>query len=176
MIVLYTLSDAGDGVTGRLGVEQRGAVWFAHLEMNGQPRGSKPCANRHIAEREVELFRTVSERGFDSVPAWQGTRWSPVVDASVSGETGSGLWWLSFVREEKFAGACVVGPAPTFMGALALSHRLKCNPGGECQGFEVHADAAPFVPADYRNRVLTKAECEAVDNLVCDRLGLPEEP
>ncbi|MFA4900880.1 MAG: hypothetical protein WC563_15285 [Brevundimonas sp.] len=73
--------------------------------------------------------------------------------------------WLSFAdgnlpTGSQFLGAVVV-EAPSFLAAVAESHRLGINPGGEVQGVEV--PRAITIPPAYVNRILTRAECEALD-------------
>lgn len=47
------------------------------------------------------------------------------------------LFWLSFADDDNggFLGACIVD-ATDFLSAVAAAHVLKCNPGGECLGWE----------------------------------------
>jgi hypothetical protein len=45
-------------------------------------------------------------------------------------------FWLSFVGDEGFRGACIV-EAPDMISAVSMAHRLGCNPGGQVQGAEV---------------------------------------
>jgi hypothetical protein len=67
-------------------------------------------------------------------------------------------WYLSFVKDEKFAGACVV-QARGVASALQRSHALGINPGGEVMSFPVGAEKGPL-PAD---RLLSRAEMEAFE-------------
>lgn len=167
MFTLYQITPtARHPMAGKLGVEERATGWYAVLDMLGHSGADKQCATRDLAEREVEVIRRYTEQAFDRNVLLRGLRWQ-------SATTGT-MWFLSFVHTDvgKFAGACMVGPAPTFSAALSLSHQLKCNPGGEVQGFAIDEAAARVVPRDYCNRVLTRDECEALDRLTSDRLGV----
>lgn len=62
-------------------------------------------------------------------------------------------WYLSFVKDEEFAGACVVR-ARGMATAINESHRQKCNPGGEVMAFPVGQDRGPHPP----NRLLSKPD------------------
>jgi len=84
------------------------------------------------------------------------------------------LWWLSFVDPARcapdgqgepggpgFLGVAIVA-ASDLLSAVRETHRLGCNPGGEVLGH------GPFpidtIPARYFDRLLTKAEIDAIDN------------
>ena len=77
------------------------------------------------------------------------------------------LFWLSFADGSKpkgtqFLGACVV-EAPSFADAIQVAWAHGCNPGGECLGREIHSLLVPFVGPEWRDRVLTWKDCEALD-------------
>jgi hypothetical protein len=61
-------------------------------------------------------------------------------------------WYLSFVKDDKFAGAAIVrGRGIT--SAVQRSHRLRLNPGGEVMAFPV--GDKPKYPV---NKLLSKEE------------------
>lgn len=64
-------------------------------------------------------------------------------------------WWLSFGSTEtgKWLGGCWV-QAFTFSGALARSHELNINPGGEVKGQMLTPGQEP--PASHKREVLLK--------------------
>lgn len=75
------------------------------------------------------------------------------------------LWWLSFCDPglpagSRFLGACIVSDGGLgLLGAMRTAHRIGCNPGGEVVG--APAPEGKRIPARWRNRLLTRAECEA---------------
>lgn len=72
------------------------------------------------------------------------------------------VWWLSFADEiEGFLGVAIVegdGPASAMQNATELG----INPGGEIMSCLVPGER---IPAQYRNRLLTRAEAAEVDEL-----------
>ena len=72
-----------------------------------------------------------------------------------------GWWWLSFVDPErdKFLGVAVVEAHGVTTATLA-AHLLGVNPGGQVMGIAIPAEHVP--PVEFRNRLLTKAEAEAL--------------
>jgi hypothetical protein len=81
------------------------------------------------------------------------------------------LWWLSFCDPDAPEGSqflgVVITQAADFIAAVSRSHALGVNPGGEVQG------AGPL-PADsispeWRDRLLTKAEAEAIPGPEAER-------
>jgi hypothetical protein len=70
-------------------------------------------------------------------------------------------WWLSFADGGEFLGATLVS-AGSFVEAVAVTHRLGINPGGEVQGTEM-----PLMPVDaeWTNRLLSLADVRAIDGL-----------
>lgn len=72
------------------------------------------------------------------------------------------VWWLSFADESRgFLGVAIVegnGPASAMQNATELG----INPGGGIMSFPVPGE---HVPAQYRNRLLTRAEAAEVDEL-----------
>lgn len=86
-------------------------------------------------------------------------------------------FWLSYVDPSasagsRFLGACIVGPTDAFLGAVALAHVRKCSPGGEVAGAEIPPGIEAKIPETYRNRLLTREECESFDELIGSQ---PEE-
>jgi ABC-type proline/glycine betaine transport system ATPase subunit len=76
-----------------------------------------------------------------------------------------GRFWLSFCdpdkpEGERFLGAAIV-EATDLREALKVTWRLKINPGGEVLSVEIPDDVT-LEPNDCMNRLLTKAEAEAV--------------
>lgn len=82
------------------------------------------------------------------------------------------LWWLSFCDPDKappeaeqrpggpsFLGVVIV-QAPTFAAAITRSHVLGVNPGGQVQGAGPLPES--FIGAQYRDRLLSAAEAEAI--------------
>lgn len=86
-------------------------------------------------------------------------------------ERPQSAWWLSFAAEDGFRGAVVVH-AHDFMEALAQCNLRGINPHGECQGFQLPADAAALMDEKWKNRVLTRRECEQCDEEMEGRLAL----
>lgn len=80
---------------------------------------------------------------------------------------GAQSWyWLSFADPDlpagqQFLGACLVqAPGPTL--ALALSHRLKINPGGCVRTFALPEEPDVKWP---RNTLMSKSEIDAIEAL-----------
>jgi hypothetical protein len=74
-----------------------------------------------------------------------------------------GWWYLSFVDVERggFLGACIV-EAFGVATALEEANRLGINPGGEVASVQI-PPAGAAICAQYRDRLLSKAELEAMD-------------
>lgn len=69
-------------------------------------------------------------------------------------------WWLSFANEAGFLGVAIVR-APDMVAAVRAAHRLRCNPGGEVNGWPVPEDAGLGDPrAIWVGRLLNKAEAD----------------
>jgi hypothetical protein len=86
-----------------------------------------------------------------------------LIDQETAGP--SHRYWLSFGDPDKapgssFLGVCIVR-AHGIITASMEAHAQGCNPGGELQGFQL--PDALVVDSDDMNRLLTKAECEALD-------------
>lgn len=92
-------------------------------------------------------------------------------DALLAAEAANpqhGLWWLSFVDNDRpegdrFIGACIVeadGP----VSAVREAHARGCNPGGEVSimGPMPLDNAGPWTE-ETRNRVLTRAEIDEIE-------------
>lgn len=77
-------------------------------------------------------------------------------------------WWLSFCDPSRPPGAQFLGvaivDATHFTEALKVTWILKCNPGGEVEGFPLPAWAK--VPAEWKERLLTKEECKRLEKLL----------
>ena len=83
----------------------------------------------------------------------------------------TGLYWLSFAdgdrpKGEQFLGACTVRAAD-FIESVMAAHLLGINPGGCVEGFA--CDPGIEVPDKYVERLLTRAECEAMDRELLGR-------
>jgi hypothetical protein len=79
-------------------------------------------------------------------------------------------WWLSFAAEDGFRGVVIIGPVPGgLLAAVAWSHLLGINPGGEAAGFQFPPGAIEHVPETFRKRVLTKDQALSVDEMVARR-------
>ncbi len=87
----------------------------------------------------------------------------------VSENDGEILVWLSFCdanlpEGSQFLGALVMR-ADDFMSAVALSHALGLNPGGEVRGIEFEAAKTTRpIPESHVHRLMTRAECERLDD------------
>ena len=85
-------------------------------------------------------------------------------------------WWLSFCdpnlpEGSQFLGVSIVRVhGGDIVLAASAAHILGCNPGGEVQGFDLE-HMGPMVPDSYRDRLLTRAECDEVDAIVAKELG-----
>jgi hypothetical protein len=86
--------------------------------------------------------------------------WHAHLDAMLAEEAKQPAqwWYLSFVKDGKFAGACVVR-ARGVASAMQRTHALGINPGGQIMYFPVGAIKGPLPP----DRLLSKAEMEAFD-------------
>jgi hypothetical protein len=83
------------------------------------------------------------------------------------------LFWLSFVdpslpEGSQFLGACVVPGGDTgddradLSLAVRWSWQLGCNPGGRVKAMRFYASLEPHVRPQWRERLLTRAECDAL--------------
>ena len=70
-------------------------------------------------------------------------------------------WWLSFADGDGFRGAVVV-EAADFPTAVERSHAVGCNPGGECKGWPLPAEADGEYDLD---RLYGKTELEAMGEM-----------
>lgn len=69
-------------------------------------------------------------------------------------------WWLSYAGDaEGFMGVCVV-QANSMGGAVFRAKDRHISPGGQVLGAEIPAGALVHFPERYRNRCLSKAEAE----------------
>lgn len=69
-----------------------------------------------------------------------------------------GWWYISFAGETEFLGGVVI-EAHGFTDAIAKTHRLGINPGGQAGGTPVPGPG-PFPT----NKLLSRAEMEAIEN------------
>lgn len=76
-------------------------------------------------------------------------------------------WWLSFADGEQFLGVAVIR-AGSFPEAIRVAHILGCNPGGEVHGEVLERDT---IPSGYAERLLTRAEVEAMTDGNCQSLA-----
>lgn len=114
-----------------------------------------------LAEQVVCLDRRGSGKTLDRAE-WSG----PLAEPSAWG-----WYWLSFCEPSrpsgaKFLGASVVGPAADMLHAVLIAHAMGCNPGGEVEGAPIPASAEARIPPAYRRRVLTREECQELDDLL----------
>lgn len=72
------------------------------------------------------------------------------------------VWWLSFADEISFRGAVVIH-AEDFITAIIETTIRHINPGGECQGMPAPEDVAVKIPEEWKNRLLSRTECEELD-------------
>ncbi len=79
-----------------------------------------------------------------------------------------GLFWFSFADPKRAKGTQFLGiiviAAGSFTEALAETHARGINPGGACEGTELHADAT--LPIELCNRLLDRAEAERASALL----------
>lgn len=79
---------------------------------------------------------------------------------------GAKRWfWLSFCdpnrpRGSQFLGACLVR-GWDFLDAVQSAWAHKCNPGGECQGYELAQAPPDWFPTC---QLLSKAQIDALEN------------
>lgn len=76
-------------------------------------------------------------------------------------------YWLSFCDPKRpegtrFLGACIV-PGRDLREAARWAWVLNCNPGGEVLGLEVPPTIDPSIPAEWRNRLLSREEVDRLD-------------
>jgi hypothetical protein len=80
--------------------------------------------------------------------------------------------WMSFADPgrpvgQRFLGVIIID-APGLATATTMTHTMGINPGGEIQSMEIPEDLEikPF----WKNRLLTKAECEMVDDILLKQI------
>lgn len=86
------------------------------------------------------------------------------------------FWWLPFVDPalpvgSRFLGACIVEiegvVGETRIQQMQRAHQAAwthgCNPGGAIRAHEIREDAGKRVPRKWVHRLLTRAECEALE-------------
>ncbi len=85
-------------------------------------------------------------------------------------------WWLSFADEDGFRGVCIVR-ARGLVPAIARTHLLGINPGGEVQGAELpeanETAIGYFIEAltPFTDRLLTRADLALLDAQLGHRLA-----
>jgi hypothetical protein len=77
------------------------------------------------------------------------------------------LWWLSFCdtarpKGTQFLGSAIV-EAETIYHAVPAAWQHRCNPGGQVQLMELPDGLAKHVPPEWRHRLMTRQESEALD-------------
>ena len=85
------------------------------------------------------------------------------------------VWWLSFCDPalpsgKQFLGVSIVSGG-TIIEATKNAHLMQCNPGGEVSGAVIPNDTVPFIADHWLYRLLTKAECDELDDEIknlCD--------
>lgn len=86
-------------------------------------------------------------------------------------------WWLDFFDANNEGDGADKGPkgqpailgyavvkAPNMYAAVKVAHEKGCNPGGMVQMSEI--DSEINVPKEWTNRLLTRAECRALNALL----------
>ncbi len=81
------------------------------------------------------------------------------------------LWYLSFVKDGKFAGGVIV-EAADFPGAIQETWRQKCNPGGEIKGAAFPDDVAMLTGQKWKNRLLSKEDVDSFDKEIGTLMGV----
>lgn len=84
-------------------------------------------------------------------------------------EEPEGAFWLSFAGEDGFHGAVIVH-AEDFLTAVMVCNLHGINPHGEVQGMEIPPEGAAQIPAKWKNRILSRAECEQFDREMSESL------
>lgn len=75
------------------------------------------------------------------------------------------LWWLSFVKDGKFAGACQVW-ATSYINAVKTAHLMGCNPGGDVQGMAAADNLARLVPQTYIGVLMDKERVQIFEGVM----------
>ncbi len=84
-------------------------------------------------------------------------------------------WWLSFAdgrfpKGSQFLGSAIV-PGTSIFVAASVAREARINPGGEVLGLPIPAEVLVMIDDKHRFKLLSRAESEAVDEEVCDRLA-----
>jgi hypothetical protein len=77
-------------------------------------------------------------------------------------QTPKTVFWLSFVGKEGFRGVVIVH-AEDFLTALMETNLRGINPQGECQGAVLPEELAARIGPEWKNRILSKADCQRFD-------------
>lgn len=83
-------------------------------------------------------------------------------------------WWLSFAdgsqpKGQQFLGVAIVGPAANVGQAVELARMHGANPGGEVMGSAMQSQLRERIPAEYLDRLLTKAEALKLNAMLMDQ-------
>lgn len=84
-------------------------------------------------------------------------------------------WWLSYADENEFRGGLILH-SEGFMMACFEACILKLSPHGEVHGAPICPEMAAAIPEKWKNRLLTKAECDAFDAELAVVTGETEPP
>lgn len=102
---------------------------------------------------------TVEPPGVKVPEGWENEHLDPL----------TGWWWLSFADPKllpgsTFLGGAIIGPAAQVMDAIELSHKKRCNPGGEVLAHELTVGELDKMPERYRGRLLSRADIEELSS------------
>lgn len=79
------------------------------------------------------------------------------------------LYWMSFADARKEPGTQFLGvalvAADDMSCALREAWARGINPGGDVQAFELPLAVAEKIPPEYRNRLLSRDEAEALNRI-----------
>lgn len=93
-----------------------------------------------------------------------------MLDALTSGLSGLPAFYLSFATETEWLGGCLVH-AFNAHAAVAASHALEVNPGGEV---EILGPLPAEPPPEFFDRLLNRADLDAFDDHMNEHYPLPE--
>lgn len=80
-------------------------------------------------------------------------------------------WWMSFADKEGFRGV-VIAHGNDLVEALMDANLHQCNPHGEVRAMPVPPQAV--IPAEWTYRVLSRTECEHLDNWLLKTYKSPQ--
>jgi hypothetical protein len=92
-----------------------------------------------------------------------------------------GTWWLSFcskinAKGSQFLGACLIDDVDDIDSATKRAIAIGINPGGEVLGVVADPETVKLIRSCWRNRLLSKKECEEMDKevlFVQEEAGIP---